>query len=366
MKDLMKINELTKEQLQELDTYYSTSIEELLLYNNDIIISFVDKCERILNYSLSLTELKFKLTSDYIGILYLFDEKDIESYKKDFELIKYFNIHTFELGYTLGDFYNEKNDLEQALYYYGDTFKEGFDLGGDNYYYSLVRYLNILNENPSKLLIKLINKSNSLNAYSKDYINTYLLLIINLDKYSDLYIKYINEAIEKSLVAVRKYQENNKSVFSDTDEERNLCELLSLKMEYYVHYRKFEKAYEIYKLLTEEIGKSDCTRYYHARDKIYYDMIRLMSEDYPNLKYFDNISFAKFKLLNEDFLKENQIITLEKEDGLTFDFKVVNINDDSVTIVPILPLLGEGGNIYITKNEDNGTIYLINKFSNSY
>lgn len=366
MKELKNIKSFTKDQLSELDLYYNNNIEELLLYSNDLIINFIEECINKLNYSLTLSELEIKLSNDSIGSSYLLNEENLDEYKKIFELIKHFNIKDYELGYSLGDYYNDKNEKEIALYYYSNIFKKGFDLCNENYYYSLVRYLELLNKNPSKELLELINASDENKEYSLDYINTYLLLIINLEKFSDLYIKYIEEAIKKSLIMVRRYQKTNKNrtIFSDSDEERNLCELLALKMEYFVYHKKYKKAYSVYKQLTKEIAKSDCTRYYHARDKFYYEMIKMMSNNYPELNFFTNISFAKFKVINNSIISENNIITLQRENGLFFDFKIIDIYENNVTIAPILPLLGEGGFIYTTKYIDKDEIYLINQFDN--
>ena len=167
---------------------------------------------------------------------------------------------------------------------------------------------------------------------------------------------------------VRKIQERNqgKGYWSDSEEERDLCELIALKLEYYVHFKDYVKAFEAYNELTDEIGRSDCTRYYHARDKYYRQLLDDLSVDYPELKFFNNIGYYKFKVLkNVTYLFKDQIITLEKKNGLTFNFKVLYTNEQkTVVLVPILPLLGEGGRMMMDIKLENGTLYLINSFSN--
>jgi hypothetical protein len=122
----------------------------------------------------------------------------------------------------------------------------------------------------------------------------------------------------------------------------------------------------MYNELTYEIGRSDCTRYYHAREKYYRQMLKYMSEDHPELKFFEDIGYYKFKVLdNCKKFKLNQEITLQKEDGMTFNFKVVKIFEDTdITIVPILPILGEGARIFTNLEIENENVYLVNKLSN--
>ena len=91
-----------------------------------------------------------------------------------------------------------------------------------------------------------------------------------------------------------------------------------------------------------------------------------MSYDYPELVFFEDIGYAKFKVLeNFNSLLSGQIITLQKDNGLCFKFKVKYVyNDKDVTLVPLLPLLSEGGLMYMDINKLNGQLYLITRFSN--
>lgn len=369
MEDLLKKEALSEEELRKLDYYYDRDkIEELLKFDNEIIITFIKKCEEVLGYSLCKLELDYYLSMETSDAKICFDIEKLDYYNKILELINRLSLFDCGLAYSIGDYFVETNNKEQALKYYKNVFKKGFDLCNSNYFDSLVKYLKLLNKKPIEELKELIANSPRDGKYSLDFIDTYLLLIINLEKFSDEYLIYINEALKVALPVVRKYQSSNKGrkFFSDTDEERDLCELVALKLEYYVEKKDYLKAYEMYKELTYEIGRSDCTRYYHARDKYYRDMLRYMSNEYPELKFFEDIGYYKFKVLGSDKqFKVDQEIMLEKEDGLTFKFKVVRTYDnDEVVIAPILPLLGEGGFILTEVIVENECVYLQNRFSN--
>ena len=117
----------------------------------------------------------------------------------------------------------------------------------------------------------------------------------------------------------------------------------------------------MYKQLTEEIVLSDSTRYYHARSEFYRKMLKYMSEEYPKLKFFENIGYYKFKVLNtKKYIQVNDIIILEKKNGLTFEFKVASILDDEYVIHPILPLIGDGEHIFTKISFEKEDIFLTN------
>ena len=57
-------------------------------------------------------------------------------------------------------------------------------------------------------------------------------------------------------------------------------------------------------------------------------------------------------------------IVLQKDDGSVFDFKVVNIYEKTdVTIVPLLPLIGDGARIFTELKVEAADIFLENKLS---
>ena len=368
IKKVKDIN-ITDDELSKIDFYYDQHIEELLQCDVKDIIYLIDKTEEVLGYSLTKLTLGHYISQNTISLNVLFDETKIELYKIYMELINYYSFDDYSLGFSMGDYYLENDNKEEALKYYKMTFKEGYDLSNYNYYYSLKRYLNLLNINPKEEIIKLINASPK-DEYNLDFINTYLLLIINLDKDDERYIKYIDEAIDCAYKVVNEIQGKDKLRFStsDSDEERDLCELITLKMEYYVEKRDYVKSYELYKLLTKEIATSDCTRYYHARDKFYSQMLKYMSKEYPELKFFENIGYHNFLVVDDikninDYL--NKEITLEKETKERFKFIITYVHKDNenVTIVPILPIIGLGGNIYVQLVRKDSKLYMVNKLS---
>lgn len=367
MKDLIKKEILTEEELEQIDNYFSIGkCDELLELDNKIIINFIDKCEDILGYCLTSNILEDYLVIEATDAKLLFDPENMDYYYKILELVEYFSLESAvsQMLCSLGDFFYNNDNVLEAKKYYKKAFKNGFDLCGENYYDSLANYIKSLNKNPSEELKELINSSPKDETYSYDFTNVYLLLIINLEKFSDEYLFYINEAIEITTVVVRNYQKNRTTYLFDSgsDEERNLCELLALKMEYYVEKRDYIKSFEMYKQLTEEIVLSDCTRYYHVRSEFYRKMLKYMSEEYPKLKFFENIGYYKFKVLNaKKYIQVDDIITLEKKNGLTFEFKVVSmLNDDEYVIHPILPLIGEGEHIFTKISFEEEDVFLTN------
>ena len=365
MKELLKKAGKSAEELEALDSYYDEHPEELELLDPRDIKTFFDECEEALGYCLSPLQLNFYVSEKTISIEYLFEEDELSEQLVRFELIEALGLDDYGLGYTLAEYYLDKGDKEKALSYYERTFKPGYDLSNHGYFKHLVKYYRLLEKNPKEELMALL-AARPEKSGGKDLIDTYLLLIINLGKDDERYLEYINEAIPYATEVAREIQKGGHTHFSDSDEERNLCELHALMLEYYVSKRDYHKAFEAYKTLTDEIGRSDCTRYYHARDLYYREMLSDMSESYPELKFFEDFGYAKMKVLgNVTELKIGELISVKRDNGLEYDFKVIDKyeNEDAV-LVPILPLLGEGGKVFVAIGEKNGKLYLKNRLSN--
>lgn len=364
MVNLIRKDNLSKEELKQLDNYFfGKHTEELLFVDLKYIIKFFEETEKEYGVSLTKSDLPFSLHGLTIEYKIFFEEESIPTYKKLLEFISYFGVEDAGLAYILGDHYYYQNNKEEALKYYEMIFKNGFNLCNEGYFDSLCRYLELIDNVAEKLEDLLAYSSKA--DYDIEFINTYLLLINHLDKTDDFYLFRLNDAIEKTLPLVRKYQNQNSGDFeiSDSDIERNFCELLSLKMEYYIIKKEYQKAFEVYNQLTVEIHKSGCLRYYHIRDLFYYQMIKDMSVMYPELKFFDDIHDATFKVIGHySKLQENQEIVLENKGGLTFKFQVTVIyKENTVIICPILPIIGIGGGIFTTLSVIDGQIYLKNK-----
>lgn len=371
MKELLKKESYTKEELQQLEDYFSEekNIPELLELGNEKIFQLTDSICDELGYTLIINELKFYILELTVDAKCIFSESDLDKYLQCFEIIKYFELEDIGMGFVLGDYYLRENEKDKALYYYEYTFKPGFDLGLYGYFYSLERYINLLDASKRVDVLKaLVRNTPKSDRYELDYVDTYLLLIINLDKKSEEYLNYIEEAIKLVLPIVRDYQERNKNRrhFSDTDEERDLCELIALKMEYYVEKKDYCKSMELYHELTKEIGRSDCTRYYHARDRFYLNMLNYMKEKYPEVEFLLDIGYKTFEVVEEvndinSFL--NKEITLLDAEGRTLKVIVDYIYEDDVNVKPVLPLIGEGGKIFTEIIKERNKTYLKNRLS---
>lgn len=368
MIDLIKKEIYTEKELEDLDKYFDENNEEFFNIDNDTIVRFIDACEDTLGYCLSVISLEYYVCNIICDEKYSVNEDKIEYYEKILDLVERLSFWDIGLFHALGDFYYHKKEKERAISYYERVFKKGFDLSNIQYYDSLVNYYRLLNINPSEKLKELIENSPNTSDFDINALDTYLLLIINLEKFSDEYFDYINKAIEISKKVVKKIQEKNVNPhnWSDTDEERDLCELITLKLEYFVYKKDYINAMAAYKELSEEIGRSDCTRYYHARDKFYKEMILDMSNTYKELKFFDDIGFKTFKVLdNITSLKEGDIINLEKDNGLSYTFKVSRVYDfKDVILTPTIPLIGDGAYLFMTPLIKEGILYLENRFAN--
>lgn len=364
MEKLLKKHTLSIKEAQDLDYYLDKDVHDTCYsMDNKIIISAIKKIEDVLEYSCFKLSLQHLLYQETIDAKFSFYEEDLEQYEKYHELIYTLNLDDCGLAYCLGDYYLDK-DKQKAIYYYESIFKKGFDLSSYGYYESLNRYLKSLEKSPVPYLIDLIENTPKTKKedWNNDYLNTFLLLIINLKKSDPRYIEYINKGIDIAYKMVKIYQDAHNPKWDYSDEEKNLCELLALKFEYYVINKEYVKAFEQYNILTTEIASSNCTRYYHARDKFYYDMLKIMSEEYPELVFFENFRAKKLEI--QEDVKDinnylNKSITLKDEEGKNFKFIIKYINNDYINIVPILPLIGEGGSIFRLLKKENQKLYLI-------
>lgn len=371
MLELLKKNDWTEEEIKSLDSYYDKHIEETIELESSLVVNLIKKSNEVLGYSLLEITLDQYLLDLAIDSTYLFEEDKLDEYDKCLELIQVLKYPYYQLAFSLADYYWDK-DRVKALEYYEVTFVPGFDLGQYNYYDHLVKYLNSLNKNPSEFLIELIDNWNDDGKYDLDIVKTFLLLIINLDKNEQIYLDYINKAIPYASGIVAEYRKRNEGVFnpySDTEEEQFLCELLALKLEYYVIKKEYVFALEMYNELTDEIGRSDCTKYYQARDLFYYNMLDDLSKEYPELEFFETKMRDKYFIVEEinelddinNFLDKE--ITLKDNKGRTFKFVIDYIYKDNwddyhIRLVAILPLLGMGAKHFLELKKEKDKIFL--------
>ena len=371
MKELLNKDIFTIEELEKIEDYFSDfdHVEELIELDCERINKIIDLLYEQLGYTLIPNALEYYTMNVAIDAKCMFEESELDKYIHCFELTKRCSLNELGIGYILGDYYLSNNDKEKALYYYESTFKAGFDLYLYGYMDSLQRYIDLLsNEKKIEVLKSLINNTPIEGSYELDYVDIHLLLINMLDKKTDEYLYYLDEAYKIVLPLVRTYQEKNKNrdFFSDSDVERDLCEVLALKLEYFVGKKDYINAMNIYNELTREIGRSDCTRYYHARDKYYLDMLNDMRKEYPEVEFLLDIGYKTFEVEEEisdinNFLKKK--ITLKDETGRTLKVKVDYIYEKSVNLKPIIPLIKEGGTIFTEIIKKGDKIYLKNKLS---
>lgn len=369
MLDLLKKASLTQEEIVNLDKYLGDNIEAMILYlgNNEIlrlINLFNDKLEESSFYKNLISHLEF------LDLYAMFiNEDDIDNYLKYYELEKELDYDKSYLGLYIANYYFNEGNKDLALNYYKEIFEENFSLSSPNYYDALVNYLDLLETKPKEKLIELIENSSISKDYSIDLVNTYLLLISNLNITDKGYLRYINKILPYARKLARKIQKENRIDYSlsDSDEERNLCELLCLKFEYYVEKKSYIRAFKIYKELTKEIALSGCLRYYTARDKYYRLMLDYLSNEYEDVKFLTENHGKNLRII-ESFNTNNEMlnkeINLVNENEETYKFKVIHIYEDEITIVPFLPLIGEGGNIYTVLTEKEGIYYL--EFTSKY
>lgn len=357
MKTLKNLEKLSITELIELDNYYSENINEALLFTDNEIIEAINYIEEKTYISSFLSELEIFFALEGIDAAYFFTENVVNTYIRYIGLMKKLNLNPYKFETVIADYYNDI-DKEKAMKYYTSCFKPGFDLTETDYYYSLVKYLKNLNINPVDKLTELIENSPNENEVSLDYVDTLQLRIINLKKDDPRYIKYIDESIIPSTRLARKIQEENKNshIPSDSDEERNLCELLVRKQEYYVLNKDYINAMKYYHELTNEIGRSDCTRYYHARDLFYNNMLKEMSKTYKELEFLEGMKTETFEIVNEyNKLSDLKEITLKNNAGNTFSFIVNYVHkEENITITPKIPIIGEGGKYHLTYKKENG------------
>ena len=188
MTNLITKNNLTKNEYEELDYYFDKNIEKLVNLENKIIINFIEECDKTLGYSLAKIELEHHIFNEASDGKFFFEENKIDYYNKIIELANHFSFWDCGLPYVIGDYYYTNQNKDKALNYYKNIFKKGFNLCDEGYFDSLINYLRLLDKNPSDELKELINFSPLDNEYSLDFINTYLLLIINLEKFSEEYL----------------------------------------------------------------------------------------------------------------------------------------------------------------------------------
>ncbi len=324
-----------------IDNYTAAELYKYYIQMNDVL----KKC-------LFVNKLKEHIANVGFDARHLFEEKDIAKYVRCLQVAKKFGFDSLDISLALGNFFLEV-DKNLAIHYYEDVFKPGFNLCQTNYFYELERYLPLtLKDNVEILqgLIKHTDKSNQ--DYSIDYIYTYLLLLSEYDKkYTDEYLKIINDALKitnKLTESIKAF--TDPCLFEESEEFRCLCELLTLKFEYYVQDKKIDKAFDAFYKLNNAIASYNQYRFIPIRNKIYYDLIAILAKQYPKLLFFNKIQDRTLEItpaINDinDYL--NKTIVVRNQENLSFAFIVKSVTKEyEVTLDPILPMTKKGLPIY--------------------
>lgn len=361
MEELLLKESYSNEELAELDFELSNDINKTLNHPKKLLEKIVKLCNAQLGYSLLELELSYHFyelaaNAKIFGI----EKNELKETKENYRLCKNlrFSDESSYYAIALGDYYFKQHNSKQALTYYKQAFKGGFNLTLVDYSNSLENFISLMDEKPAEMLFDLLS---SYEVNKKDYdlelINTYLLLIAYLKEDDERYLPYLNKGIKVARLVAREIQKNSTpGIFSDTDEERGLCELVARKYKYYVNKKSFVKAHKVYQELTKEIQMSDCTRYYHARDLFYLQMLTDMQEKHKELSFIINKSSFYEVIEDVSTYKElqGQEITLRNDKNETFKFKLIYAhNEENLTVAPILPLVGEGGYLYLCVNEED-------------
>ena len=159
MINLIKKENLTKIELEKLDLYFDKNIEELFTLDNDIIVRFINTCEKTLGYCLSVIQLEYHVCGLICDEKYGVDESKLEYYEKLLDLVERLSFWDVGLYHALGDYFSNEGKIEKAISYYERVFKKGFDLSNIQYFDSLVNYYRLLKINPSEKLKELIENS---------------------------------------------------------------------------------------------------------------------------------------------------------------------------------------------------------------
>ena len=211
-------------------------------------------------------ELTAYLESESLTARELLCEENLAEYILYIDICNNLKLNTDGFCMALGDFYLRNCDTDMALKLYGEVFKPGFDLYSYGYFYSLESYISLLGKDGKELLKKLLSETPASTRCEIDLPYVYILLLSHLNTTSKEYETYLEEGLGKTYGLVRDVRKNRSgsSMLWDTDEERALCELLSLKLLFCKQIGDCKGEADTRAALAEEINLSGCLRYHHV------------------------------------------------------------------------------------------------------
>ena len=358
--------------LKILDDYFDSNPHKLFTYSAKTIITVLNAINDGLGYSiaaLSFTEVFHDFNIDMIG--YALSEKTAKTARKLFKLKTECEalscyLSTDTIGLKLGKYYERTNPKLSLKYYANEFENEDFYYDTYKFYYDFDSFIELkktyCGENEANLfLLDFIKKGINKNCDNIDFIyviSKYIHKVFDENLYDYAY------NVLRKMVDDYRNRRGKKEFWSDTDEERALCEIISLKYIYYFDNANYVKTLETYNELTSEIAKSDCTRYYHVRDLYYVKMLNELQKDNENLIFFTKDRRGSYNFNKLTFKYEvdvsniaNKNITLINEDGIEYEFICHHQNNEYIYFKPILPIgLGETIGAKIAK--EDGEVYL--------
>lgn len=166
----------------------------------------------------------------------------------------------------------------------------------------------------------------------------------------DAYLAELDRAISVAEALVAEYRRGYVPDWSDSDEERAHLELLCDRLAYFVEGGDAPRAMEEYRRITDAIGASDCTRYYHARDYFYRKLLKRLVKETPALALATSDYEGRRRVEGE--LREGADVTV-RDGGLSLSFRVTSQSGNGATLFPHLGgELGLGGPLFVTLGRD--------------
>jgi len=186
-------------------------------------------------------------------------EDNLDGYIEYYNEAKKRGLDTAGFALAIADCYLDMGKRELAEDYYRRVFLPGFDLSRFGYAESLLSYLELISSSKKDLLRTLIESSPKAEKYYSDLPKTYLMLIAELEGAKEEYIGFTDRGIELTRSIVSRDYESGES-----DTARILCELLSIKLEYYINRGKTDIAERVKAELLSVIGDYGCYSYHTA------------------------------------------------------------------------------------------------------
>ena len=170
------------------------------------------------------------------------------------------------------------------------------------------------------------------------------------------YLGELDAAILAAEEVVEKYRRGYVPDWSDSDSERAHLELLCDRLAYFVDAGDAPRAMEEYRRVTDAIGRSDCTRYYHARDYYYRRLLSALQEKTPALGLAMANWEGRRRIAGD--LEVGKDVTVWAGE-LSLSFRVLAKSGNGATLAPHLgEELGLGGAIFVTLGMDEEGLYI--------